>query len=925
MADIENDNEGQRTKQLLEQANKELLRFGMVTSSTAAALKKATAANAAAIKKNTKTKEDEAAKLKKKQGQMLKAVGQVGSAANKIRQNRDSFESLNPAIKMTGAVLGKAGKAMGSGLEQAGSAASEAAKYAGKMGGIVSMAGGALSLLGKGLSGASEAASQLAVQFGEFATKELQGVVDAYRKVGTVGAIGAKGMTGLYDQAVEAGLSIANFSTLINENGSKLAYAYGNTADGAAAMAKIGKESMEYRQEMLNLGVSITDQRKYQMEFSERNALLGIADAKDAKSMAQASRQYMEELDLLSRVTGKSKEEMAKKLESDQANARWLASKAAIEAKYGIEGVQKLELAAAQVEKMYGPEMAAAYRDSVFNATTDAAQKGAFATGGTMTANIDRMMKSKLSVADAADESVMGIGESLQKTFTGLDLENIASVSGGNDNFDVASKALLQSRNILEDNRHALRDAAKAQEALKNTTDQNTKSTTEAAVKMNDMGIALDKMVKDKVLPIAATSINKFASTLNEAVDAMTEALGLKMPTVGSGSDVSDAWSGAVGTGTGGYGGTGGAGGGGEKTGPTAPITTGTTQQVLDTIKQKESGGNYQAQAKGSSASGAYQFTDSTWKDLTKKHGIGQEFARAKDAPPEIQDMIAKLHAEKFLKQAGGDIAGVAKGWYTGNIQGQMSAQALAANRGMTADMYAADFQKKFAAMGAKNPALYADNRSASSVTAGQVAATAGAEQKVAKQEPVKVPAGRPGSPSYNKAHEQEMARLDAQEATANKQIAEANKARGTNTQIASLPSGLPMGRPGSPSYNAITQQMAEEKIAPEYQARIDQAQRRKAALTAKMMQPTTEVTAANGGVFSGPKSGYAATLHGSEAVVPVDEKKSVPVESKAIMASAASDQQLQLMTAQSSKLEQLLRIMSQTASTSESMLRAAT
>lgn len=881
MADIENDdNLGQRTKQLLEQANKELMRFGMVTSSTAAALKKATAANAAAIKKNTKAKEDAAQKLKKKQGQVAKAIGEIGGAANKIRGNRDSFESLNPAIKMTGAVLGKAGKAMGDGLDAAGSAVTESARIAGKMGGIASLAGGAMSLLGKGLSGASQAASTLAVQFGEFATKELQGVVDAYRKIGTVGAIGAKGMTGLYDQAVDAGLSIANFSTLINENGSKLAYAYGNTADGAAAMAKIGKESMAYRQEMLNLGISITDQRKYQMEFSERNALIGIADAKDSKAMARASQQYMDELDLLSRVTGKSKDEMAKKLESDQANARWLASKAAVEAKYGIEGVQKLELAAAQVEKMYGPEMAAAYRDSVFNATTDAAQKGAFATGGTMTANIDKMLKSKASVADSADESVMGIGESLQKTFTGMDLENIASVSNADGNFEVASKALLQSRNILEDNRHALRDAAKAQEALKNTTDQNTKSTTEAAVKMNDMAISMDKMVKDKILPIAATSINKFASTLNEAVDVMTEALGLKMPTVGSATDVSDAYSGAIGTGTGGYGGTGGAGGGGESAGPAAPITTGTTQQVLDTIKQKESGGNYQAQAKGSSASGAYQFTDSTWQGLTKKHSIGQEFAKAKDAPPEIQDMIAKLHAENFLKQAKGDVAGVAKGWYTGNVQGQMSAQALAANRGMTGDVYAADFMKKFAAMGAKNPALYADNKATQGLTPEQLAATAGTDKKQTKEDQtktaqIKVPAGRPGTPSYNMAHAQEMARVDAQGAAADKQLADAR-------------------------------------------ARANEARKQ-----AQLVQPGVQVTAADGGVFSGPKSGYAATLHGDEAVVPMNNKKSLTVEG-APGASGASDQQLQLMLAQSSKLEQLVRIMSQGASVSESMLRAA-
>lgn len=56
---------------------------------------------------------------------------------------------------------------------------------------------------------------------------------------------------------------------------------------------------------------------------------------------------------------------------------------------------------------------------------------------------------------------------------------------------------------------------------------------------------------------------------------------------------------------------------------------------TLDVIKERESGGRYDAQNPRSSASGAYQVLDSTW------NGYGG-YRRAKDAPPEVQDEFAR-------------------------------------------------------------------------------------------------------------------------------------------------------------------------------------------------------------------------------------------------------------------------------------------
>lgn len=153
-----------------------------------------------------------------------------------------------------------------------------------------------------------------------------------------------------------------------------------------------------------------------------------------------------------------------------------------------------------------------------------------------------------------------------------------------------------------------------------------------------------------------------------------------------------------------------------------------TVSKILATIRIRESGGNYQAQARGSTASGAYQFINSTWRSLTKKFGIGAEFERAGDAPAAIQDSVAAAYVNDILRANNNDVTKVPLVWYTGNAQGRMSDAALAANRGLTPETYQRNWLAAFAAQGG----TAAQSQVAQAPTSGPAIAQASTSRVVA-------------------------------------------------------------------------------------------------------------------------------------------------------------------------------------------------
>jgi murein DD-endopeptidase MepM/ murein hydrolase activator NlpD len=124
---------------------------------------------------------------------------------------------------------------------------------------------------------------------------------------------------------------------------------------------------------------------------------------------------------------------------------------------------------------------------------------------------------------------------------------------------------------------------------------------------------------------------------------------------------------------------------------------------ILRTIRKRETGseaGNYTVHdtISGSTASGAYQFTDSTWRSLATKYGVDISTApRAYMAPPNAQDFVARRYVEEILSKTNGDVSMVPVVWLTGNYQGIMSAQGAAINPSV--EEYRRNWMRDYSAM----------------------------------------------------------------------------------------------------------------------------------------------------------------------------------------------------------------------------------
>ena len=183
----------------------------------------------------------------------------------------------------------------------------------------------AVPVFGDAIAGALKAAAEGA--------KVLIGQLDATQKsfnvLSSVGATTAKGMSDIKDQQIRSGLSLQQFQKVVMDNSQTLARFNGLTGEGAESFSRVLEQVTGLGdgsdQTLRKLGLSADQISSSAGAFLTQQTRLGRSQMMSNEQLAQGTIGYVRELDLLSKVTGQSRESLQKQQDAALSETRFRA------------------------------------------------------------------------------------------------------------------------------------------------------------------------------------------------------------------------------------------------------------------------------------------------------------------------------------------------------------------------------------------------------------------------------------------------------------------------------------------------------------------------------------------------------------------------------------------------------------------------
>jgi hypothetical protein len=147
----------------------------------------------------------------------------------------------------------------------------------------------------------------------------------AFRDLSKVGVNLGGDLNQVRLQALEAGLTMQEYGSVIKENAKSISLLGTSTDDGARAFRGIAKTltTGNLGNNLLALGYGFKDISDLTANYIKVNAGLSDAQKKDYRGVAASVANYGKELDVLARLTGKSREELEKQQESMTQDANF--------------------------------------------------------------------------------------------------------------------------------------------------------------------------------------------------------------------------------------------------------------------------------------------------------------------------------------------------------------------------------------------------------------------------------------------------------------------------------------------------------------------------------------------------------------------------------------------------------------------------
>lgn len=354
----------------------------------------------------------------------------------------------------------------------------------------------------------------------KFMLGQMDASAKAFTDLGKVGGLTADGMTGLQRQFTQSGLQLQTFTKLVGDNAMALARFKGTTGEGAEVFSKaVGELTIGSDDSLRRLGMSGDQIGATVGAFVTQQTRLGRAQNMDATQLRDGAKQYAIELDKLQRLTGYSREELQKQQDASLSESRFRANVDELYAQGRVKEAKELQAMDSRMSKL-GKDLGQGVRDLTSgSANTDAARKLIASTNGAATGIMARLKAGEITADQANDEMLDALEANKDAQ------QQVAKYTSGVSDSFIAYNQVSDALNSRR--KGAAATADKEQQALLSGQDDLTKKTTKAQKDMEKMSIGLQQLGFEG-LPYAATAVDAVTESMDNLVESVNKALGIK-------------------------------------------------------------------------------------------------------------------------------------------------------------------------------------------------------------------------------------------------------------------------------------------------------------------------------------------------------------------------------------------------------------
>lgn len=327
--------------------------------------------------------------------------------------------------------LGKAGFAAGKAMLDGKKGAAALNSSLDDLSTAATAAGAALALmipggfLIKGIVAGFTMAAAAAIKYGQAANEMADQLYKGYTGLAKAGGAAADGMTGLKQDAQKLGLAMGELDqmvSLVTENSKEFALFAGSVSDGRKKFADMGQAMAPARQEFLNMGMEVKDINEGMAGYVRLQTRLGNAQKMSVDQLAKGAQEYLKEQDMLTKLTGQTRAEMEQQRERALQGEQFAAKirQLQLEGDAGKAAAEKL-LKLNSIYEAAGPAMASAFQASVTgNLANVDAQKANFASNGEMIRSTQQVIDNQISYQEAAQRTGKEMGKTADSVGTTL-------------------------------------------------------------------------------------------------------------------------------------------------------------------------------------------------------------------------------------------------------------------------------------------------------------------------------------------------------------------------------------------------------------------------------------------------------------------------------------------------------------------------